>query len=409
MKIVVISSWFSEKMGYSENFFPKALAQLGHDVHVITSTAQVYYNSPTYTKTYFKHLGPAIVDTCVKQVDGFTLHRLAFTQQNTHRLNPFSLRGIRIHNLIECLERISPDIIQVINSIDEPPTYDAAIYAKMHNKVIFTESHQHASVMRKNNKKDWKERLRSFVHLFHPQLRTISQVMAICYPIAPDAADIVQSLYHVPKSKIKIQSLGVDTDLFCPATTPEHFQEREQLRASLGFKPDELVCIYTGRFSLGKNPQLLAEAVHRLRQRGEKVSALFMGNGTESEIESIRSKQGCIVHPFVFVRELPKYYRAADIGVWPREESTSQLDAAACGLPLILSNAIQVTERVAGNGYLYKEGDVEDLGNKICQMKDSAVRNALSIVGSEKVRRIYSWIELAAQRVEDYRNFLPKI
>jgi glycosyltransferase involved in cell wall biosynthesis len=409
MKIVVITSWFSEKMGYSENFFPKALAQLGHDVHVITSTAQVYYDSPTYDKTYLKHLGPAIVEACVKQVDGFTLHRLDFTQQNTHRLNPFSLRGIRIHNLIECLEQISPEVVQVINSIDEPPTYDAAVYAKKHHTVIFTESHQHASVMRNNNKKDWKEWLRSFVHLFHPKLRAISKVMALCYPIAPDVSEIVQSLYHVPLSKIKIQSLGVDTDLFCPASTAEHFQEREHLRASLGFQPDDLLCIYTGRFSLGKNPQLLAEAVHRLRQQGEKVSALFLGNGTDSEIASIRSQQGCVVHPFVFVRELPKYYRASDIGVWPREESTSQLDAAACGLPLILSNAIQVTERVDGNGYLYQEGSAEDLANKILLMKDRTVRKTFSVVGAEKVRKTYSWIELAAQRVEDYKIFLSTV
>ena len=181
--------------------------------------------------------------------------------------------------------------------------------------------------------------------------------------------------------------------------------EREALRRSLGFGQDEIVCIYTGRFSPGKNPQLLADAVEILQRRGEKIRGLFLGNGTESEVEYIRSKQGCYIHPFVTVRDLPKYYRIADIGVWPREESTSQLDAAACGVPIIVSNKIHVTERVDGNGFLYDEGNADDLAEKILQMKSPALRKQFSAVGIEKVHREFSWKTLAAQRIEDYNNF----
>ena len=79
MKIAVITSWFSESMGYSENFFPKALAALGHDVHVISSTAQVYFNSPMYEKTYRKHLGPAITQTWGETGERFKLAPVCFT------------------------------------------------------------------------------------------------------------------------------------------------------------------------------------------------------------------------------------------------------------------------------------------------------------------------------------------
>jgi glycosyltransferase involved in cell wall biosynthesis len=404
MKIVVISSWFSEKMGYSENLFPKALVKLGHEVHLLTSTAQVYYDSPMYEKTYLKHLGPAIVDKCVKQIDGFTLHRLDFTRRDTHRLNPFCFRGICIHNVQEYLTQLNPDIVQVVNALDEPVTYDAAVYAKKYKKKIFTEVHLHASVIRVRNKKNWKERIQSFVYSLHPQLHTINHTTTFCYPIAPDAAEIAHSLYHVPEAKIKIQPLGVDTELFCPVNNVELAKERNALRKSLGFEPDELVCIYTGRFSPGKNPQLLAEAVHRLQLQGEKIRALFLGNGTEQEVKAIRTKKGCIIHPFVYMRDLPKYYCSADIGVWPREESTSQLDAAACGLPLILSNTIHVTERVEGNGLLYEEGNADDLAHKILIMKDVSLRNKFSKAGVEKVYREFSWTVLAQKRIEDYKQ-----
>jgi glycosyltransferase involved in cell wall biosynthesis len=402
MKIVVISSWFSEKMGYSENLFPKALAKIGHEVHVIASTAQVYYDSPMYEKTYREHLGPAIVEPGISQIDGFTLHRLEFSEIKTSSLHPWKFRGIRIRNLQDYLHRLQPDVIQVVNLIDEPTTYDAAVYAKNSGKQIFTESHLHSSVFRKDNERNWKEKARSTLYLFHRQLKLVNGRTAFCYPIAPDAAEIVESLYHVPKAKIKIQPLGVDCELFCHASTPELVREREVLRQSLGVKSDDLLCIYTGRFSHGKNPQLLAQAVHRLQQSGEKIKALFLGNGSEAETYEIKSKQGCIVHPFVDLKRLPAYYRAADIGVWPREESTSQLDAAACGLPLILSNAIRVTERVDGNGLLYEEGNVDDLARKILQLKDDSLRKAFSGIGIRNISRRFSWLTIASERIKDY-------
>ena len=62
MKVVFISVWFSEGMGYSENMFPKALAKLGVEVHLVTSTAQIYYYSPNYDSVYKAHLGSKFVD-----------------------------------------------------------------------------------------------------------------------------------------------------------------------------------------------------------------------------------------------------------------------------------------------------------------------------------------------------------
>ncbi len=78
MKIVILSNWFSERMGYIENCLPKALAKQGHEVHVISSTAQVYYNSPDYKNVYEPFLGKNIQEVGVKQVDGYTLHRIPF-------------------------------------------------------------------------------------------------------------------------------------------------------------------------------------------------------------------------------------------------------------------------------------------------------------------------------------------
>ena len=388
-------------MGYAENFLPRAMAKLGHEVHVVTSTAQVYYNSPNYEKTYKEHLGSAIVSEGVKMIDGFTLHRLPFNEVKKSLLNPFGFFGIHLIGLNENLKKLNPDIIQVFN-IDEFATYEAARFAKINGVKFFTESHVHASVLQVNGKYNFKTYLMKKVNKFRPALKLTNEVTRKCFPIAEDVADIATKFYQVPKEKIIVQSLGVNTDLFKPIENDEEKKERIQLRQKLGFQENDMVSIYTGRFSSGKSPNVLAEAIQLLQSKDSSFKALFVGNGTDEEKKQLSSKRGCIVHPFVSVTELPKFYRASDIGVWPREESTSQLDAAACGLPLILSDKIKVLERVEGNGLLFHEGDANDLAEKIFSLKDVQTRARMSKKSVENVFQNFSWEKIATERLQEY-------
>lgn len=388
-------------MGYAENFLPRALAKLGNDVHVVTSTAQVYYNSPDYEKTYKEHLGSAIVSEGVKKIDGFTLHRLPFREVKKSFLNPFGFFGIHLVGLYDYLTKLKPDVIQVFN-IDEFATFEAAQYSKNNNIKFFTESHVHASVLQVNGKYDFKTKLMRYANKFRSSLQVINETTQKCFPIAADVADIATTFYQVPKDKVKIQSLGVNTDLFKPIESEDEEKERNQLRQKLGFGANDIVAIYTGRFSASKSPNVLADAIQLLQEKDIHFKGLFLGNGTDEEKKQLSSKIGCFVHPFVSVNELPKYYRATDIGVWPREESTSQLDAAACGLPLILSDQIKVLERIDGNGLLFQEGNAKDLAEKILSLKDKELRNKMGLRSIENVLQKFSWDKIAEERFRDY-------
>src|SRR5262249_49494533 len=147
-----------------------------------------------------------------------------------------------------------------------------------------------------------------------------------------DCADIASRFFGVSPAKIEICPLGIDTDLFGPPSGERATKDRNSLRQRLGFLDAEIVCVYSGRFTQDKNPLLLAKAVAELVRRGEPFRGLFVGNGVQAE--AIREQPGCITHPFVPVQELAGFFRAAEIGVWPTQESMSMLDAAACGLPI---------------------------------------------------------------------------
>jgi glycosyltransferase involved in cell wall biosynthesis len=391
MRIALINDWFSEKMGYSENALSKALASIGHDVHVITSDAQPYFDAPEYRETYEPFLGPGVVPTGDKFIDGYNLHRLPHGW----------FRGrMRIVGVRSLLRRLRPAIVQTLE-VYPISTLEAAICQPFLGYRMFAESHVHASVLGPASPAKSAKGLVADRVVYPAMAAFRNSRIERCYAISPDAAEIAEARFGIDRGKIDIVSLGVDTQLFTPLT-PAQFPERRELRRTLGFDDDHVVCIYTGRFTSAKGPQHLADAISRLVGQGEPFRGLFVGAGPASETRAIQRSPGCVVHPFVPTIDLPPLYRAADVGVWPKQESTSQLDAIACALPIILSDRVTVKERVEGNGFVYSEGDVDDLVSKLLALRSATIRHTLGRRGSERVRARFSWADLAARRAEAY-------
>lgn len=399
MKIAVLSLWFSEKMGYAENFLPKFLSMEGHDVYLITSTAQIYYNAPFYKSTYEPYLGAAIQPEGTHEIDGFKVIRLPFVQHTF---------GIELIGLDTLLAEIQPDIVQTFE-IDRTITYPAARLSRKFKFKLFTESHVHASVFtQKNTSKTIRQKLSQYRH-YTKYYQYINKRTEICYPISKDCAEIAVQHFSASPSKIKTQSLGTDTDLFAPISSQKQVEERISCRKKLGFETNDFICIYTGRITPDKGPSVLAEAIEILHKKGYlHCKALFIGLGQQEEIHKINSIAGCVVHDFVPVRELPGFYRAADIGVWPLQESTSQIDALACGLPIIINDSTEVNERVDNCGLLFKKNDAEDLANKILQLENKEYREKHSKNAREKAENMFSWAIIARERILDYETSLKR-
>ncbi|MEW6400636.1 MAG: glycosyltransferase family 4 protein [Chloroflexota bacterium] len=392
MKIVVVTDWFAEKMGYAENFLPKALASLGVEVHVITSNVQPYFSDPFYKEVYEPYIGPGIVECGVRQLDGYTLHRLPHGRW----------RGrLRISGLLECIRQIKPEIVQTFDT-HCLSTYELTLAKPWLGYKLFHESHLHASVFAPMTQgMDIQQRFKWMVYATTLG-RIVSLMAEKCYPVSIDAADIIVQFFGFQPSKISICSLGVDTDLFKIACDTPLQNARQELRKQLGFTPDEIVCIYTGRLTNDKGPLVLAEAISTLVSQGLPFRGLFVGSGQKPEQEAIEACPGCVTHPFVPVQELARFYQAVDIGVWPKQESTSQLDAAACGLPIIVSDKVSVHERVDGNGLHYEEGNSDHLAQQIRKLSDAAIRARMGEIGAENMRINFSWQRIAKERLQDY-------
>jgi len=398
MKIVILSDWFSENMGYIENCLPKALSLLGHEVHVVTSERQVYSNSPNYPLIYQSFLGPPEVQTGITSANGFSLHRLPSKRKKG---------TLRISYLKEYISELNPDIIQSLD-LSNHASYVCAVYCWRKKIPIFTTNHSTKSSfpLAVNTFANRLKRIKWFYRRWIPG-RVTSLISELSYPPTTDCEEIAIKFKGLQSKKSKICPLGVDTQTFCPVMKKDK-HSLDEFRSKLGFSKDEFVCAYTGRLSEAKNPLLLATAVAELNETGTtKFKSLFIGDGPQkAEIERIESST---VFPFVAFPNLPQYYWLSTIAVWPKQESTSMLDAAACGVPIIVSDKVQATERFHGNGLTYKEGSVASLKESILKMRDEDFRSKLGKIGSKKMRDNFSWTKIAKDREKDYQQALNKL
>ena len=82
------------------------------------------------------------------------------------------------------------------------------------------------------------------------------------------------------------------------------------------------------------------------------------------------------------------------------------LDAAACGLPVVVNDTLRATERIDGNGLTYELNDRSSLETVLARLLDPELRNRLGRVGATRMLEQFSWNALVRKRVADYRNAL---
>jgi glycosyltransferase involved in cell wall biosynthesis len=391
MRIVLISEVFARNMGYLENILPKYLARLGAEVDVIACSLAPNYRQDPRRETY-RNFHDAIPPGSVETLEGFRLHVVGHTRTLGH---------VRLLGLDRKLGELRPHIVQTMTPIGWIAV-DAAVNRMRLGYRLFSGCHYHASVFPLAQKQAGPldpERLRCLAER-GAHGRAASWLTEKCYAISPDCAEVAARFFGVPRKKIEICPLGVDTEMFHPICGRDEVEARNELRHRLGFREEEIVCVYSGRFTPDKNPLLLARAVAELNQAGEPFRGLFVGHGNEGE--EIARCAGCVVHPFVPVGELAAFYRASDIAVWPAQESMSMLDAAACGRPVIANDRMGDAERLTGCGLQYCLCDARDLAEKIRSLRSAAVREGLGSRGAWRMQEEYSWEAIAARRLADY-------
>jgi glycosyltransferase involved in cell wall biosynthesis len=120
---------------------------------------------------------------------------------------------------------------------------------------------------------------------------------------------------------------------------------------------------------------VLAKAFVKVAQKNPDVNLILLGSGSQgANIRRILMNGGVMerVHfgGQVGQRDLPRWYHMADIYISPSHvdgSSVSLLEALACGMPSLVSDIAGNKEWIEEgvNGWLFRDGDVDDVAEKI--------------------------------------------
>jgi glycosyltransferase involved in cell wall biosynthesis len=209
-----------------------------------------------------------------------------------------------------------------------------------------------------------------------PWLFFLIERIALCtmhsvYGVRADAVEAYRAKYPRLASRFRFIPTWMDPDVFFPAEAAL----RAQLRASLGIRPHERVCISVGRLDSGKQPLLLLDGFALLAKRDAQVRLVLVGDGAlRPQIEARISEHGLagrvVLAGLRPAREVADLLRLSDCFVLTSAYEGMPmcvLEALGCGLPVVTTRVGEV-ERVVRpgiNGEVLAEATAQSVADSL--------------------------------------------
>jgi len=170
-----------------------------------------------------------------------------------------------------------------------------------------------------------------------------------------------------------------------------------------GLDPNGKVIGFVGRVTKSKGILTLVETLSKLPK---SYSLLIIGDG--DLIEEIRGKNSIRIVSVVPYFSMPKYFNLMDLLVLPSESTIKWkeqfghvlIEAMSCGVPVIGSNSGAIPEVIGDAGLIFKEGNIEDLKEKILMLEDKKLRRDLIRKGKSRVEESFT-IESVSKKFHD--------
>ncbi|MEO8879370.1 MAG: glycosyltransferase family 4 protein, partial [Gemmatimonadaceae bacterium] len=205
--------------------------------------------------------------------------------------------------------------------------------------------------------------------------------------------------YGLAPSIIHVIPNGVDRAVFHPAESPE---AKRALRRELGLPESAFVAVFMGGDWDRKG---LADVIHAVAKL-PGVQLLIVGRGNIPAFAQIAADEKITDRvSFVGLQAHPERYLAAgDVFVCPSRYETfsmSGLEAAACGLPMIVvrTNGLEDFVEDGVNGF-FVEPNVESVRAKLAQVvADPTLRCSMSRAAVETAKR-FDWDTIASETRE---------
>jgi glycosyltransferase involved in cell wall biosynthesis len=200
-----------------------------------------------------------------------------------------------------------------------------------------------------------------------------------------------------------------------------HRPSVQHARARLGIPEGVCIVLWQGILRPYKGLDFLLEAWSQVHRANLSAGLIVAGPGSDPSMEEAMRQKVATLEiqdsvqldlKYIPVGEIPTYYQAADILVYPYREATTS-GALMTGLsyqkPIVATSLpcfVEVLE-VGDNAAIVDYGDVEGLAATLKRLiLDPAERSRLTKAVGGETRNRYSWSEIARQTRQCYDSIL---
>ncbi len=387
MTIVHVTNYQVPGYGYEEIMLARAQARLSHNAIIVASN---YLHPRGFYAVLRERFPRRRVEPSEEIVEGVRIIRLRGVEIG---------QRVWLRGLERQIRALKPDVVHCHNVMQFHPLRLALLKARRQSSfALIVDDHMHFSVMRRGLLG------RAAYALFRTLVRPFlgKEVDRYC-AIGADTRDYLMSVCGI-QPPIDVRPLGVDTDVFKNSA-----DRRARARGDFGVADGETVFVYTGKIIPAKGIHVLTKATLTMLERGARVRLIVVGDADPEYLQSLKADVGQMGRSehFVFLpsrsqTDLPDTYAAADVAVWPRQESMAVYEALSMGLPVILSDASGFVSMLNGVVRTFPFDESTSLADVMQELISTRVREPLGKAARKLAEQKFSWNRAAERYMETY-------
>lgn len=211
-----------------------------------------------------------------------------------------------------------------------------------------------------------------------------------------------------PEEKIRVIYEGIDHSIFYP-------RSNEEVKACKAkYKIDKPYILHVSNFLRVKNPDTLFKAFKLVKREISEIILVTAGNGWLEKYGNKLNQYGLNKKDVKFLGwvnkiDLPALYTGARVFFYPSYKETfgfPNLEAMACGCPVVTSNRYAIPEVVGNAAILHEPDDYLAFADSIIQLlTDEILRKRLVKKGMKRARK-FSWEKNAYETLIVYKEVL---
>jgi UDP-glucose:(glucosyl)LPS alpha-1,2-glucosyltransferase len=219
---------------------------------------------------------------------------------------------------------------------------------------------------------------------------------------------------------ISVVSNGVDTELFCPASSAK----KEELKIKLGIPKDAKVVLFAGRKQEIKGFEVFLEVGKRLLEKHKDVVLVAVGSEPKDALKEktyssrqenrakLKASNRFFDLPPVPHASLADFFRMCDIAVFPSKSEPQgmvMIEAMSCGAAVVSSKTGGIVESIDNkiNGFLADNPiDVDEFFGLVDDLLSGSSYESICLNARQKILDKFAWEKVTSDLKSVYKRLL---